>query len=65
MRTHHVTKIQFGQVLSRLGLAVSEPEKAVLVKAYESSDGMFVNYHDFCNELQPPPPHRNPWKSSD
>lgn len=65
MRVSNVTDIQFAQVLSRLGLAVTEPQVAALAKKFRSSGGGatkssgFVNFHVFCHALQPPPPHIN------
>ena len=68
MRVSHVTPIQFRQVLAKLDLAVSESEAALLLKKYGVSGktvngGGFVCYRRFCADLQPPPPHINPWKT--
>ena len=68
MRVNHVTPIQFRQVLAKLELAVSEPEALMLLKKYGVNDktvngGGFVCYRTFCTDLQPPPPHINPWKT--
>ena len=48
--------------------AVTEPEARLLVKKYGVNDktvngGGFINYRTFCTDLQPPPPHINPWKT--
>ena len=68
MRVNHVTPPQFRQVLAKLELAVTEPEARLLVKKYGVNDktvngGGFINYRTFCTDLQPPPPHINPWKT--
>ena len=70
MRIHHVTSIQFRQALARVGIEVSDKESALLIRNYQAlnldgpSSATFVNFRAFCDDMQPPEPHRNPWKSS-
>ena len=64
MRVHCVTETQFAQVLAMLKLTVSVEETKALLKKYDTTGEGFVNYHNFCEFLQPPPPHINPWKTT-
>ena len=43
----HVTKTQFGQVLSRLGLEVTNDELALLQAKFDAQDSGFINYVAF------------------
>ena len=52
------------QVLAMLKLTVSVEETKALLKKYDTTGEGFVNYHNFCEFLQPPPPHINPWKTT-
>jgi hypothetical protein len=63
MRVHHVTAIQFRQVLAKVELDCTEPEFRALMRKYAAHSDGFVCYKLFCDELQPPPPHINPWKT--
>ncbi len=63
MRVHCVTHQQFKQVLAMLKLPVQADEVAALVRKYDLRNDGFINYHSFCTDLQPPPPHINPWKT--
>jgi hypothetical protein len=69
MRVNNVTDVQFSQVLSRLGLQVSESQLAALTKKFRSASAGarggsgFVNFKVFCDVMQPPPAHINPWKT--
>eukprot|EP01050_Picozoa_sp_SAG11_P013519 SAG11_NODE_1584_length_4643_cov_8.930238_1_plen_104_part_00 len=62
-------QMQFRQVLAKVDLAVSAEEAKLLMKQYGVSAGAvngggFINYNLFCETLQPPPPHINPWKTT-
>ena len=63
LRVQCVTHQQFKQVLAMLKLPVQPHEVAALVRKYDLKGDGFVNYHSFCTDLQPPPPHINPWKT--
>jgi Ca2+-binding EF-hand superfamily protein len=65
MRVHCVTHQQFKQVLAMLKLPVERDgaEMAALLRKYDLKKDGFINYNSFCTDLQPPPPHINPWKT--
>ena len=63
MRVHCVTHQQFKQVLAMLKLPVTPAEMAALLRKFDAKGDGFVNYNSFCTELQPLPPHINPWKT--
>lgn len=49
--TRNVTKIQFGRVLSTLGLMPSEKEFELLCKKFEDPVSGDVNYPVFCQAV--------------
>jgi len=47
----HITKAQFGQVLSRLSLDVTNDEIELLARKFDDKNDGFVNYVDFAVEV--------------